>query len=98
MRATPQEAPERYRQASPLALVSAAAPPFYLAHGDRDTTVPFSHSQKLADALQAQQVEATLRVMTGLGHGSIGTLPDYVKADVVAFFTRHLGPVETTPP
>lgn len=98
MRAMPQEAPERYRQASPLALVSAAAPPFYLAHGDRDTTVPFSHSKKLADALQAQKVEATLRVMTGLGHGSIATLPDYVKDDVVAFFTKHLGPVEATRP
>jgi acetyl esterase/lipase len=98
MRTTPQENPERYRQASPLALVSAAAPPFYLAHGDRDTTVPFSHSQKLADALQAKKVEATLRVMTGQGHGSIATLPAYVKDDLVAFFIKHLGPVEATRP
>lgn len=98
MRATPPEDPQRYRQASPLALVTAAAPPFYLAHGDRDTTVPFSHSQKLADALKAQQVEATLRVMTGQGHGSIATLPAYVKDDVVAFFTKHLGPVEAPRP
>ena len=98
MHGTPQEEPERYRQASPLALVSAAAPPFYLAHGDHDTTVPFSHSQKLADALHAQKVEATLRVMTGLGHGAISTLPAYVKDDVVAFFIKHLGPVEGTKP
>jgi acetyl esterase/lipase len=98
MRTTPQEDPARYRQASPLALVSAAAPPFYLAHGDRDTTVPFSHSQKLADALKAQKIEATLRVMTGQGHGSIATLPAYVKDDVVAFFIKQLGPVEGTHP
>ncbi|HEX3134897.1 MAG TPA: alpha/beta hydrolase [Planctomycetota bacterium] len=94
MRTTPQENPERYRQASPLALVNASAPPFYLAHGDRDTTVPFSHSQKLADALKAQRVEASLRVMTGQGHESIATLPNYVKDDLVAFFTKQLGPVE----
>ncbi len=91
MRGSITDKPDLYRQASPLTWVKPGAPPFYLAHGDKDATVPFSQSQRLADALRAANVEVSLRVMTGFGHGSIGTLPDYVKSDVVAFFEKYLG-------
>lgn len=80
-----------YRQASPVAWVKRGAPPFYLAHGDRDDVVPFAQSETLAAALRAAGTEATLRTMTGMGHGSISTLPDYVRADVVSFFKKQLG-------
>lgn len=93
MRATPKEKPELYRQASPLAQVRAGAPPFYLAHGDKDETVPLSQSQRLAEALQKVGTEATVRVIPGMGHGSISTLPPEVLTDVVAFFQKHLGPL-----
>ena len=42
------------------------------------------------DALQAVGSDAQLRVMTGLGHGSVGTLPKYVLSDIVAFFQKAL--------
>jgi acetyl esterase/lipase len=86
--------PELYRQASPLSWVKAGSPPFYLAHGDKDETVPYDQSVRLAEALRAAGSEATLRPMPGMGHGSIGTLPSYVLEDIAAFFIKTLGPVE----
>lgn len=95
MRGTPESRPELYRQANPLSWVKRGAPPFYLAHGDKDDVVPFEQSEKLAAALRAVGTEATLRPMSGLGHGSIGSLPAYVRSDVVAFLKTKLGPPET---
>ena len=91
MRGTPEEKPELYRLASPLAWVKPGAPPFYLTHGDCDDVVPLSHSEKLAAALLAAGSEARLRVIPGMAHGSIGTLPEVVREDVVEFFKAHLG-------
>jgi acetyl esterase/lipase len=91
MRGTPAAQPELYRQASPLAWVKPGAPPFYLTHGDADDVVPLSHSEKLAAALRSVGAEAQLRVISGMAHGSIGTLPEVVRQDVVEFFRRELG-------
>lgn len=91
MRASRDDAPEAYRLASPLTWVRPGAPPFYLAHGDHDDLVLYAHSERLLAALHTAGVEATLRPMAGHGHGSIGTLPAYVRSDMVAFFTKHLG-------
>lgn len=94
MRGTFEEKPELYRQASPLLLVKAGAPPFYITHGDKDETVPIDQSERLAEVLRAAGAEVTFRVMPGIGHGSISTLPEYVRKDIVAFFVKTLGPVE----
>ena len=91
MRGSLESRPELYRQASPLTWVKRGAPPFYLAHGDKDDVVPFNQSEQLAAALRAVGTEATLRPMPGAGHGSIGTLPEIVRTDLVAFLTQHLG-------
>ena len=91
MRGSLEANAEHYRQASPVSWVKRGAPPFYLAHGDKDDVVPFAQSDTLAAALRAAGTEATVRTMTGMGHGSISTLPDYVRADVVAFFKKQLG-------
>lgn len=94
MRGTLAEKPDLYRQASPMHWVKAGAPPFYIAHGDKDETVPIGQSERLAEALRSAGTEVTYRVMTGVGHGSISTLPAYVLTDIVEFFSKTLGPVE----
>lgn len=91
MRGMPAEKPELYRQASPLAWVKPGAPPFYLLHGDRDDVVPMSHSENLAAALREAGSETQFRVIEGMNHGRIGTLPEMVRAEIVAFFQTHLG-------
>jgi len=63
---------ERVREASPVAHVDRADPPFLLVHGVDDTTVPFEHSQALADALVANGVDVELVLLPGVGHGFLG--------------------------
>lgn len=93
MRCTLGENPDLYRQASPLFRVKKGAPPFYIAHGDKDDVVPPGQSERLAEALRSAGTEVTFRLMPGIGHGSITTLPDYVLQDIVAFFNKTLGPI-----
>jgi acetyl esterase/lipase len=54
--------------ASPVTRVHPGAPPFLLAHGDRDGLVPAEHSRALHRALRAQRVPTTLLVLADANH------------------------------
>ncbi|WP_138732704.1 alpha/beta hydrolase [Modestobacter excelsi] len=56
------------RQASPVTWVSEAAPPFLIAHGDRDRMVAPSESRALHDALVRVGAHSSLLVVGGAGH------------------------------
>jgi acetyl esterase/lipase len=62
------DAPDRARAASPVTHVSAAAPPFLIAHGDRDGLVSSVQSLLLFDALRAQGADATMWLLHGGNH------------------------------
>ena len=57
----PQEAYEN----SPVSKVTPDAPPFLLIHGTKDSTVPFSQSEELYDALEAAGCDVTLLALDG---------------------------------
>jgi len=63
------EAPELWRDASPLYHVSPDDAPFYIIHGTEDRLVPVSESEKLAEALRKAGVEVTFVKIEGMGHG-----------------------------
>ncbi|MCP2280972.1 alpha/beta hydrolase [Nocardia amikacinitolerans] len=54
--------------ASPLARVHSAAPPFLIAHGDRDHIASETQSRMLHDALTRARVDSTYCVLGGAGH------------------------------
>ncbi|MFE6162316.1 alpha/beta hydrolase fold domain-containing protein [Streptomyces sp. NPDC056486] len=81
--AAPAAVPERAREASPVARVHGAAPPFLLVHGEQDTMVPGSHSEELAARLRDAGVPVKLRTVPGADHGWYGAPDDAVK-DVFA--------------
>jgi acetyl esterase/lipase len=56
------------RRASPVSWVHAEAPPFLIAHGDRDRIVPQSESGALHAALTRVGAESTLVTIGGAGH------------------------------
>jgi acetyl esterase/lipase len=62
------ECPERWRLASPLAHVSPASAPMFIAHGEEDDIVPPSQSQALCDALAAVGVPHACHSLPGEGH------------------------------
>ncbi len=72
--------------ASPVYHVTGDDPPFHIAHGTEDSTVPPSQSVELAAALAVAGVPATLRLVPGAGHG----LPTSEDAYVLAFFQAEL--------
>ena len=54
---------------SPVAHVSAGAPPFLLQHGTADPVVPYAQSELLADALRAVGADVRLEPVPGAVHG-----------------------------
>lgn len=85
--------------ASPLAHVSASAPPALLLHGDADETVPIEQSVLLEGALQKVNVPVKLLRVAGGVHGpTFGTdtkphsqLPALLD-ETVAWLDRYLKP------
>jgi acetyl esterase/lipase len=89
---SPQEQSTRYRDASPLMAVQRGAAPFLILHGDQDRLVPEEQSRLLHEALRKHNVESTLRVFTGAGHGWPAD-SEHGQASgeaILAFFNKHL--------
>jgi acetyl esterase/lipase len=64
----PAEFRARARPLSLLPRVTGDAPPFLLAHGDRDRIVPPSESAALNDALGRAGADSRLELLAGAGH------------------------------
>ena len=82
---------------SPLAYVSADAPPFLIFHGDADETVMLHHSVDLQAALLDAGVPAELVVVSGGGHSNAlfteGASPDLGELTdiLLEFLGENLG-------
>lgn len=75
------------KSASPITYISKDDPPFLIAHGLSDRTVPYNQSELLHQALQKGGVSSELVLVPGAGHGNLGS---EVQAKVIAFFKKHL--------
>lgn len=62
------------RRISPVYLVTKDSPPVLTIHGDKDPTVPYSHAQRLHEALTRAGVRNELITIPNGGHG--GFPPD----------------------
>lgn len=88
------EAPEIWKDASPLHHVSPDDAPTFIIHGDKDFLVPLEQSERFAEALRKVGVEVQLVVIKGMGHGP--TTPEqreqFMKAveQAAEFFDKHL--------
>jgi dipeptidyl aminopeptidase/acylaminoacyl peptidase len=62
--------PELVRAANPETYIRAAAPPFFIQHGDHDDTVPYQQSVNLAAKLTAVlgPEKVTLELLKGARH------------------------------
>ncbi len=87
----PEEAPDLYKDASPVSWVSSSDAPFLIFHGTEDTLVPMDQSQRLYDALKKAGVEADLVKMENDGHGfQKKENQDRFVRETLAFFNRRL--------
>ncbi|MFD7922639.1 alpha/beta hydrolase fold domain-containing protein [Streptomyces sp. NPDC059740] len=81
--------PDLARAASPAFQVRPGAPAFLLAHGDRDSMVPHSHSEELAARLREADVPVELLTVGGADHVWHG-IPEEQVAKVFDHSLRFL--------
>lgn len=70
---------------NPINYISADDPPFYIAHGTADKTVPNLQSARLANALAAAGVVYRYDIIAGAGH----SMPASVDTVAVNFFKQQ---------
>lgn len=87
-----EENPNLWREASPLALVTADDPPFFLYHGTFDVTVSKNNSRSMYEALSAAGVPTELYLVYGLEHLSTFWINAPVKRGIEFLDLRLRGP------
>jgi acetyl esterase/lipase len=87
---TPQEVPERYRDASPLSWIDGRTAPFLVVHGTQDDVVPIEQSRRLVAVLRAAGVDVQFVELAGTGHDDMGWAR--VGLSTLSFLDRHLRP------
>ncbi|MGI9240452.1 MAG: alpha/beta fold hydrolase, partial [Verrucomicrobiales bacterium] len=88
---TREEAPAKWRHASPVFRVSKHSPPTLSLHGTRDTTVDRDQSEEIHQALQAAGAASTLVRVQGAGHAwPLRTKNFDYTGEVTSFFDKHL--------
>lgn len=89
---TRKDAPEMYRQASPIYDLDANDASILTIHGTKDELVPYEQSTSLVAACKKLGIEAELHTIPNGGHGTGGKPEDWAAGLVkmVAFFDRHL--------
>jgi acetyl esterase/lipase len=73
--------------ANPQTFVAPSAPPFFIAHGTEDRTVPIQQSTRLAHAFELAGVFCDYRQVVGAGHGNVGAATDDAA---IEFLVQHL--------
>jgi acetyl esterase/lipase len=86
---TRAEQPELRRLASPVAHIQAGAPPFLIAHGTLDETVPYDQAERLHAALTAAGTPAELVTIEG-GYHNWNPKPDSTWPKVRYLEFAHL--------
>ncbi len=88
---TREEAPEIYRDASPITHINKKTVPFLIFHGTADSLVPLDQSQRFYDALRRADIEANFIKFKGEGHGfqKKENTEQFIR-ESLAFLNRHL--------
>ena len=87
------EAPDAYRDASPVTHVNAKSAPTLIIHGTADDIVPLDQSRRLRDALAKAGVEVKLVELEGEGHLFLGKESgERMLRETMDFLRRHLKP------
>ena len=77
----------------PITNVTKDTPPFFVAHGDQDNTVPLNQSELLVEAIRKAGGEVTFEVVKGTNHGFAPDCQrqyERLQPMVIAFFSKHL--------
>ncbi|MBC8128271.1 MAG: alpha/beta hydrolase, partial [Gloeobacteraceae cyanobacterium ES-bin-144] len=86
-----EQAPEKWKLASPMTHIKSNNPPTLTLHGVGDTTVNIAQSKELNAALKAAGVESKLIMVMGANHAwPLKTNQFDFTEEVTKFFNKHL--------
>ncbi len=91
MLASVEEAPDRYRDVSPLDRIHDASPPFLVVHGTHDTLVPVGEGEQFVDALRAAGRPVDFVPVHGAQHAydALSSITSRASAAVVRDWLRR---------
>ena len=92
-----QENHDKAAQANPIKYITHGAPPFFIAHGEQDSLVPYQQSELLYAALKQAKVKVTFYKIAGAVHGDPAFDSDMMRAAVLAFLDKYLKPHSSHP-
>ncbi|TVY07773.1 alpha/beta hydrolase [Paenibacillus cremeus] len=82
---------ELAKQAMPGTYASASNPPFWIRHGEADSTIPYADSVAFAEQLKAAGVEVVdFKTVPGEGHGFTGDAAAQATKEAWAFMDRYV--------
>jgi len=87
-------------ESSPESHIAADAPPFFLAHGDKDTLVPVAHARHFADRLRQTSAAPVVYAELKGGHHAFDlyhSLRFEAVIDAIEAFAARVRSRETTP-
>lgn len=85
------DAPEKWKQASPVSYIQRDCPPTLILHGTADTTVDRDQSKELEKALRTAGVESKLIMVQGANHAwALKSQKFDYTGEVTTFFDKHL--------
>jgi acetyl esterase/lipase len=90
MDGTPEEHPDRYREASPVTYVSKDSPPTLSIHGTADNVVPPDQAVEFDAAMKKAGASHTLMMLPGEGHGFKKDAARKALEAKFKFFDEHL--------
>ncbi len=89
--------PKLLKSGSPVTYVTQDDAPLLIFHGDRDTTVPISQSQRLHKLYQDTKLESAFHTIEGAGHGGGQFSDDERHKLIKAFLDKHIKQVKASP-
>lgn len=90
VQADPVTTPERFTRLSPLALIGADAPPFFVVHGDADSLVPVDEARRFVAALRTHSASRVTYVEVPGGEHAFDLIHSRRTADVFAQLATFL--------
>lgn len=87
---SPEQVPERYREASPVDHVTPRSPPVFLYHGEKDSLVNPDHSREMLVELEKNKVPHEMRWIPGKGHIAAFLMPGGAVDEAIGFLDRYL--------
>jgi acetyl esterase/lipase len=85
--------PQRYRDASPVERVHAAAPPFFVIHGEADSLVPVEEARLFVERLREVSDERVLYAEMRGGQHAFDVIPSWRTIPVIEAIERFLATV-----